>query len=186
MLSTWWLFPFLGILTVLTGSQYQHAGDPGSSVVPYYRFMNATAAPIALVGLGAFVAVRFFLRWGRRRAGSGAASDGAGLRRVVAAIAALAVILSLGWVLVDGLNHRWVSEKSQWVDEAARTSLAAVHVVSEAAGERPNILVMNYNDQDDNTQSNTAYGWAKTFTNVFRTGLPGTSAAVRRDLYGHG
>ena len=33
MVSIWWLLPFLGSLTFLT-----------SAVVPYYRFMNATAA----------------------------------------------------------------------------------------------------------------------------------------------
>ena len=30
--------------------------------IPYYRFMNATAAPMALAGLGAFLAVRWLLR----------------------------------------------------------------------------------------------------------------------------
>ena len=49
--SIWWLLPFLGTLTVLT-----------STVVPYYRFMNASAAPMALAGLGAFVAIRWCLR----------------------------------------------------------------------------------------------------------------------------
>jgi Major Facilitator Superfamily len=182
VVSAWWFFPFLGLLTAFTGTAYQHAGDPGSSVVPYYRFMNATAAPIALVGLGAFVAVRYFLRWGRRGASPGSRDSGG--RRIVAVIAAVAVIASLGWVLLDGLNHRWVSEQAQWIDEPARTSLAAVNVVAEAAGARPNILVMNYNDQDDDTQSNTAYGWAKTFTNVFRTGLPGTSAGYAATYMG--
>jgi hypothetical protein len=35
---------------------------------------------------------------------------------------------------------------------------------------------MNYNDENDETRTNVAYGWAKTFTNVFRTGLPGEAA----------
>ena len=36
---------------------------------------------------------------------------------------------------------------------------------------------MNYLDSDDPaTGTNTAYGWAKTWTNVFRTGLPGDAA----------
>ena len=35
---------------------------------------------------------------------------------------------------------------------------------------------MNYGSADDETGSNTTYGWAKTYTNVFRTGLPGDVA----------
>ena len=37
---------------------------------------------------------------------------------------------------------------------------------------------MNYGNTDDATGSNTTYGWAKTYTNVFRTGLPGTLREV--------
>ena len=80
---------------------------------------------------------------------------------------------SLGWLLADGLQHRWTSEANQWANEGVRTSLAAVNEVVTAAGERPIVLVMNYTDADDATGSNTAYGWAKTYTNVFRTGIPG-------------
>ena len=83
---------------------------------------------------------------------------------------------SLGWLLFDGLEHRWVSKGGQWANEDVRTSLAAVNVVSTAAGERPNILVMNFLDGEDETGTNVAYGWAKTYTNIYRTGLPGTSA----------
>jgi hypothetical protein len=150
VVSAWWLFPFAGVLTILTGT------------LPYYRFLNATAAPIALAGLGAFVAVRYFLRMDGRA-------------RVAGILGALLVVASIGWLLTDGLTHRWVTESNQWANENVRTSLAAVNVVVAAAGERPNILVMNYNDANDDTGSNTAYGWAKTYTNVFRTGLPGAS-----------
>lgn len=34
---------------------------------------------------------------------------------------------------------------------------------------------MNYSDQNQPDGTNTAYGWAKTYTNVFRTALPGTA-----------
>ena len=67
-----------------------------------------------------------------------------------------------------------ISERNQWANAAARSSLAAVHEVAAAAGSRPLILIMNYNAVDDPIEhNNTAYGWAKTFTNVFRTALPG-------------
>jgi hypothetical protein len=57
-------------------------------------------------------------------------------------------------------------------------------VVVEAAGERPIVLIVNYGNTDDATGSNTGYGWAKTFTNVFRTGLPGTYAEYQATYVG--
>ena len=63
--SIWWLLPFLGTLTVFT-----------ATVVPYYRFMNASAAPMALAGLGSvrgdpLVPAARGSEAGRRRAGRG-------------------------------------------------------------------------------------------------------------------
>ena len=147
--SIWWLLPFLGTLTVLT-----------ATVVPYYRFMNASAAPMALAGLGSFVAIRWCLRLD-------------GPKRIAGVLGVVVILGSIGWVLNDGLTNRWVSEKNQWANQGVRSSLAAVHEVVADAGPRPSILVMNYNDTDDETGTNTAYGWVKTFTNVFRTGIPG-------------
>jgi MFS family permease len=147
--SIWWLLPFLGTLAVFT-----------STVVPYYRFMNASAAPMALAGLGAFVAIRWCLRL-------------EGQRRIAGILGAIVIVGAVGWVFNDGLSNRWVSEKNQWANQGVRSSLAAVHEVVADAGPRPSVLVRNYNDTDDETGTNTAYGWVKTFTNVFRTGLPG-------------
>ena len=73
MVSIWWMLPFLGSFTFLT-----------SAVVPYYRFMNATAAVMPLTALGAFVAIRWFLRLdGTKRA--------AGVLATVAVVGALGV-----------------------------------------------------------------------------------------------
>ena len=70
-----------------------------------------------------------------------------------------------------------MSDTNQWANQDVRTSLAAVHEVVQDAGERPNVLLVNYLDSDDPaTGTNTAYGWAKTWSNVFRTGLPGDAA----------
>jgi MFS family permease len=155
--SIWWLIAFGGIATVITGAE-----------IPYYRFMNASAAPMALVGLGAFVAIR----WGLRQTGG---------MKVLGVGVALVTVASLSFVLWDGLENRWVSETNQWANQDVRTSLAAVNEVVEAAGERPNVIVVNYNDQDDPaTQTNTGYGWSKTYSNVFRTGLPGE--AIERSV----
>jgi MFS family permease len=216
--SIWWLLAFAGALTVISGK-----------AIPYYRFMNASAAPMALVGLGSFAAIHWFftdrapskwIGW----AGVGLAVWGAlgfvipkvltdlptneavaflpNIRIVVivavlllgvlvairgfagdvipkAIAGGLATVLiagSLGLVLYDGLQRRWVSDTNQWANQDVRTSLAAVHEVVSAAGERPNVLLVNYLDSNDSTGTNTAYGWAKTWTNVFRTGLPGDAS----------
>jgi MFS family permease len=154
MVSIWWLLPLAGSLTFLT-----------SAVVPYYRFMNATAAVMPLAALGAFVAIRWFLRL-----------KGAG--KIAGIVASLLIVGALGWVFSDGLSHRWASEKAQWIDEDARISLAAVHEVALGAGIRPNVFVANFGD------TATAYGWAKTFTNILRTGLPGDKAQYSATYFG--
>ena len=113
--AIWWLLPFLGTLTVLT-----------ATVVPYYRFMNATAAPMALAGLGSFVAIRWFLRL-------------EGPRRIAGVLGVVVILGSIGWVLNDGLTNRWVSERNQWANQGVRSSLAAVHEVVADAGTRPSV-----------------------------------------------
>jgi MFS family permease len=160
--SIWWLLAFAGTATVLTGAE-----------IPYYRFMNASAAPMALVGLGSFIAIR----WCLRRAGAA---------KAVGVVVSVAIVASLGYVLWDGLQHRWVSERNQWANQDVRTSLAAVHEVVEAAGDgRANVLLVNFGDTDDPAdQTNTGYGWAKTYTNVYRTGLPGDAAERSTTYFG--
>ena len=160
--SIWWLLAFAGTATVITGAE-----------IPYYRFMNASAAPMALVGLGAFVAIR----WCLRRAGA---------MKVLGVIVSIAIVGSLAYVLWDGLQNRWVSERNQWANQDVRTSLAAVHEVVQAAGdERANVLIVNFGDTDDPAdQTNTGYGWAKTYTNVYRTGLPGDAAERSTTYFG--
>ena len=78
--SIWWLLAFVGALTVITGE-----------AIPYYRFMNASAAPMALVGLGAMVAIR----WGLR---------GSGLRMLAGSLVAIITVASLSWLFWDGLQ----------------------------------------------------------------------------------
>jgi hypothetical protein len=150
--SIWWMFPFAGVLTFLLGQE-----------IPYYRFMNATAAPMALTGSGAFLAVRWLYR-------------GEGARRIAGALGAMVVIGALLYSFIDPAVNRWAQQDNQWAPQSVRTSLAAAREVVSSAGERPIVLIVNYGNTDDETGSNTTYGWAKTYTNVFRTGLPGTAA----------
>ena len=158
--SIWWMFPFAGVLTFLLGQ-----------AIPYYRFMNATAAPMALTGLGAYLAVRWLYR-------------GEGSRRLAGAIGALVVVGALTWVFLDPAINRWAQQDNQWAPQSVRTSLAATREVVVAAGERPSVLIVNYGNTDDATGSNTTYGWAKTYTNVFRTGLPGALAKYQASFVG--
>ena len=77
-------------------------------------------------------------------------------------------------VLVHGGFHtsQWSSQKNQWIDQDTRVALAAVGtVVANESSDHPIVFLENYRDDL------TAYGWAKTYTNVARTGLPGTAEA---------
>ena len=150
--SIWWMFLFAGVLTFLLGQ-----------AIPYYRFMNATAAPMALTGLGAFVAVRWLVR-------------GEGARKIAGVLGACVVVGALVYAFVDPVMGRWAQQDNQWAPQTVRTSLAATREVVASAAERPIVLIVNYGSADDETGSNTTYGWAKTYTNVFRTGLPGDVA----------
>ena len=85
IVSIWWMLPFLGCFTFLT-----------SAVVPYYRFMNATAAVMPLTALGAFVAIRWFLR-----------ADGA--KRAAGILASVAIVGAFGL----GLLRRFVEPVGQ-------------------------------------------------------------------------
>lgn len=151
LLSSMWLLPLLGVLGFLAGLTY-----------PYYRFMNATAGLFALAGLGAWVAIRWIM--GR-----------AGRARAAGALASALVFAALGFVWFQGRGAaQWADPDNQWIAQPTRTALAAVRAIVETEPVGPIVFVVN--DQDDYP----AYGWSKTFTNVSRTGLPGT--AVERSV----
>jgi hypothetical protein len=151
VLPTMWLIPLLGALGFLAGAAY-----------PYYRFFNATGALFALLGFGAWVAVRWFLRL-------------EGLLKIVGVIGALAIIASLVFVFYGGrAASMWADPENQWINQPTRISLAAVRAVVEAEPGRPIVFLTDYDDRY------VAYGWAKTYTNVSRAGLPGD--AVKRDF----
>ena len=151
-ISTMLLIPFLGILGFLAGAVY-----------PYYRFMNATMALFALTGLGAFVAIAWLLR-----------RDGAA--KVAGIVASLLIVASFGYIWVNGRQAaQWADPDNQWIDQPTRTALAATRaIVEDADPESPIVFVVNFGD------TYQSYGWAKTFTNVSRTGLPGD--AVKRSM----
>ncbi len=151
-LSAMWLIPLLGMFGWVAGAAY-----------PYYRFMNATAALMALLGIGAWVAIAWLLR---RQ----------GATRLVAWVGVVAIIASLGFVWVKGREAaQWANEDNQWIDQPTRTALAAARAIVEREPEdSPILFVVNFGD------TYQSYGWSKTFTNVSRTGLPGD--AVERSM----
>lgn len=150
-ISALWLLPLIGVFGFLVGKAY-----------PYYRFMNATVALMPLLGLGAWVAARWLLRrWDTAR--------------VVTVIGLVALVGSLAFVWVRGRDAaQWADTRNQWIGQPTRTSLAAASAIVEREPGHPIVFILNY---DDTYQ---AYGWAKTFTNVSRTGLPGD--AVKRSM----
>jgi hypothetical protein len=149
-ISALWLLPLLGTLGWAVGRAY-----------PYYRFMNATAALFALLGLGAWVAVRWLLRAG-------------GLPRAARVAGALVVVGAIGVVFLEGRSAvQWDSPQNQWIDQGTRAALAAARATVEREPDHPIVFIVNFGDAFQ------AYGWAKTYTNVSRAGLPGD--AVKRD-----
>ncbi|MGH2637589.1 MAG: hypothetical protein ACRDHU_15775, partial [Actinomycetota bacterium] len=146
------LLPFLGVFGWITGAAY-----------PYYRFMNATVALFPLVGLGAYVAIKWL--WKRDEAA-----------KVAGVVASLLIVGSFGYVWVNGREAaQWADPDNQWIDQPTRTALSAARaIVEHEPDDTPIVFVVNFGD------TYQSYGWAKTFTNVSRTGLPGD--AVKRSM----
>ena len=151
-ISTMLLIPFLGTLGWIAGAAY-----------PYYRFMNATVALFPLVGLGAYVIIKWFLK-----------REGAA--RIAGFAVAALIVASFGYIWVNGRDAaRWADPDNQWIDQPTRTSLSAARaIVENEPDDTPIVFVVNFGD------TYQSYGWAKTFTNVSRTGLPGD--AVKRSM----
>lgn len=150
-ISAMLLIPFLGIFGFV------------AATYPYYRFMNATMALFPLVGLGAYIAIKWL--WKR---------DGAA--KIFGIVASLLIVASLGYVWTSGRQvSNYANPDSQWIDQPTRTALEAARaVVENEPGDRPIVFVVNFGD------TYQSYGWSKTFTNVSRAGLPGD--AVKRSM----
>jgi MFS family permease len=155
--SAMWLLPLLGVFGFLIGKTY-----------PYYRFMNATVALMPLLGLGLWVAVRWLLN-------RGGGNRVLAANRVVAVLGVALLVGAMVFVWVRGRDaSQWANPSNQWIDQPTRTALSAASAVVAREPGRPIVFILNFGD------TYQAYGWAKTFTNVSRTGLPGD--AVKRSM----
>lgn len=147
-MSAWWLLPYVAsALTFYMGK-----------VIPYYRFMNSTAAIMPLVAIGIWVIARWAL--GKSKAGSGV--------RAVSWVVILG-FLSFVFVTAVGIGYetsKWNDPVNQWVDQDTRAAMASVAAVAASDPTRPIVFVDNY------FVKYSAYGWAKTYSNASRSSLP--------------
>ncbi|MEX0832802.1 MAG: MFS transporter [Actinomycetota bacterium] len=152
----WWLIPYAAsILFVVAGK-----------VLPYYRFMNSTAAIMPLAAIGIWVAGVWLMKKTNRNV-------------IVALLSLLILAFGFRYAVVNGLEaSRWNDPENQWIDQPTRVALASVESIAESEPDRPLVFVNNY------AQEFQAYGWSKTYANVGRAGLPGAVAPRTFQYFG--
>lgn len=159
-MSAWWLLPYAA--TALT----YFMGKP----LPYYRFMNSTAAIMTLVAIGIWVIARWILKQ----------SDG---KPALKAVTWALTVGVLGFVFVEAVGQGWEATKwndpaNQWVDQDTRAAMASVAAVAASDPERPLVFVNNYKVKFQ------AYGWSKTYSNASRSSLPSGVGARAFQYFG--
>ncbi|HEX2056885.1 MAG TPA: hypothetical protein VHI71_00810 [Actinomycetota bacterium] len=143
-----WLAPLAGIFGFLAGVAY-----------PYYRFFNTTLSWILLVGLGIWLAARWFLA---------VAARGGAARLALLGIVALAVIV--GTNFKSGLEQsHWNDASDAWLKPAQQEELDPL--LSFLEGEDPETPVVFVVD-DEAPEEVRIYGFAKLAGNVTRYAVP--------------
>ena len=142
-----WLAPLVGIFGFLAGKSY-----------PYYRFFNTTLAWVLLIGIGMWVAARFFISLARR---------GGIYNLAWLGVAALLLVIATNFR--SGLEvSGWNNAEGGWLSAAEREELDTLRQELAGAGEpRPVVFVV---DTDDT--SPRSYGYTKLSGNTSRYGLP--------------
>ena len=135
-----WTLPLIGMLGFLIGAAY-----------PYFRFFNATLAPLLLAALG----MALFIAGARRIGG-----------QRLAALALVAVIALLGGWWFRGLTA-W-NKGSTWLTPEVRTSTAAARGYLEADPEAKAVFVV-----DALGTNQVPYGAYKEYANAIYAGLDG-------------
>ena len=146
-LSIVWLAPLVGIFGFLAGKSY-----------PYYRFFNTTLAWVLLIGIGMWLAARFFIGLARR-----------GGVYNLAWLGVLALLLVIATNFRSGLEvSGWNNAEGGWLSATERAELDGLRGALANEGEpRPVVFVV---DTDDT--SPRSYGYTKLSGNTSRYGLP--------------
>jgi hypothetical protein len=141
-----WLAPLGGLFGFIAGLTY-----------PYYRFFNTTLAWVLLVGIGAWLLIRFLADF----------ASGGGLRRVaVLGIVAVGVLFATNFT--SGLDTSgW--NRSQWLSPRERADLDALR--AELGATDPDTPVVFVID-DEPAQPFQIWGSTKLAGNTSRYGTP--------------
>jgi hypothetical protein len=145
-----WLAPLAGLFGFIGGLTY-----------PYYRFFNTTLSWVLLVGIGAWVAIRFFTR----RAGGWSA---------LAIVAALVLAVVFGASFARGFElSGWNDPAKGWLSSEERTDLDAVReaINSETNEDTPVVFVIDF-DPESFDNSFQVWGDTKLAGNTSRYGMP--------------
>ena len=141
-----WLLPLVGALGFAFGVAY-----------PYYRFFNTTVAWLLLVGVGIFLAARWFI---------GTAARGGVFRLALVGLVAPAAIVatnfSTGFVQVA-----WNDVEQAWISPDEIDELDLVRARLEGEENRPVVFVTD----TEAPEAVRAYGWLKLVANVSRYGV---------------
>lgn len=142
-----WLAPLVGIFGFLAGKSY-----------PYYRFFNTTLAWVLLIGIGIWLAARFFISMARR----------GGIYNL-AWLGVVALILVIGTNFRSGLEvSGWNNAEGGWLSAGERAELDRLRGALANEGEpRPVVFVVDTEDT-----SPRSYGYTKLSGNTSRYGLP--------------
>ena len=149
-----WLLPLAGMLGFYIGLRY-----------PYKRFLNSTATPLLLAGVGLWAAVRFSLRLARR----GRRDRGWG-RLVAGAVGVMATGALLASTWVSGTSS--YDNQKPWAPRNLRVGLAAVRGYLQVDRvERPLVFVVSAGPKQNDS---LVWGgiWRGNWSQI-RAGLPG-------------
>ena len=135
-----WALPLIGMLGFLIGAAY-----------PYFRFFNATLAPLSLAALGMVVLIAGARRIGGQR---------------LAALALVAVIALLGGWWFRGLTA-W-NQGGTWLTPEIRTETAAAQGYLAADPDSRAVFVV-----DARGEAQVPYGAYKEYANAIYAGLDG-------------
>lgn len=148
-ISVAWLAPLAGAFGFVAGIAY-----------PYYRFFNTTLAWVLLVGVGIFVATRFFLALASR----------GGLNRL-AMLGVIAIVLVIATNFTTQLKlSGWNDPKKGWLSASERQDLTTLraNLGARTTEDTPVVFVID----DEPARPFQIWGFTKLSGNTSRFGMP--------------